>query len=307
MRIAIIFGAISSLASAACVSVPSSKIVARDIAGAVPLFEQLDPETSIGFAPFPGTQRVLSSHELFLIAASHGLMFPPGAPAPSLCVQRAVRQLSIEEFKPVLLSALGVPDVQMEILEVSDQPVPPGRLEFRREEVNRPRKDDPQNPVIWRGQFVYDGQHSLAVWAKVRMTVSRDVIVAAEDIPADSVIRAEQVKTITSRQFPSLEPSLNSPPTLEQIAGKMARRNVAAGERIVASVLQDAKDVIRGETVHVKVVDGAATITLDAVAQSSGTKGESIIVHNPLSGRNFRALIEDRGRVLVVPSGESAP
>jgi len=305
MRIAIVLAAAASLARAACVSVPSSKIVARDITRAVPVFEQLDPETPIGFAPFPGTQRVLSSRELFLIAASHGLMFPAGAPAPSLCVQREVHLLSAEEVRPVLQSALGVPDVQMEILEVSDQLVPPGRLEFRREELNRPRKDDPQNPVIWRGQLVYDGNHSLAVWAKVRLAVSREIVVASRDISAGAVIRAEQVQTIVIHQFPSLEPALNSPPTAEQIAGKMARRTVVAGEKIVVSVLEDPKDVLRGETVHVKVVNGAAIITLDGVAQSSGTKGESVLIHNSASGSNFRALIEGRDRVIVISSPES--
>jgi flagella basal body P-ring formation protein FlgA len=305
MRIAIILAAVTGLARGACVSVPFSKIAARDIARSVPLFEQLDPETPIGFAPFPGTQHVLSSRELFLIAAGHGLSFPAGAPAPSLCVQRAVRLLTAEEMRPVLLSALGVPDVQMEILEVSDQLVPPGRLEFRREELNRPRMDDPQSPVIWRGQFIYDGQHSLSIWAKVRMAVSRDVVVASQDISAGAVIRVEQVKTIVRHQFPALELALNAPPTMEQIAGKMARRTIATGERIVPSVLEDAKDVVRGETVHVKVVEGAATVTLDGVAQSSGAKGESILVHNPSSGRDFRALIEGRGRAIVVSSPES--
>jgi flagella basal body P-ring formation protein FlgA len=307
MRIAIIFAAVVGLVHAACLSVPSSKIAAGDIAGAVPLFAQLAPETPIGFAPFPGTQRVLSSRELFLIAASHGLRYPSGELAPSLCVQREVRPLSIAEVRPVLLSALGVPDVALEILEISDQPVPPGRLEFRREELNRPAKDDPQNPVTWRGQWMYDGQHSLAVWAKVRVSVSREVVVAAQDISADSVIRIEQVRTIARRQFPLVESALNPPAAIDQIAGKMARRTIAAGERIAASELAAAKDVIRGETVHVKVVDGAATVTLDAVAQSSGTKGESIIVHNPSSGKNFRALIEERGQATVVASRESTP
>ncbi len=307
MKIAILLAVGSGLAHAACLSVPSPRIVAGDIAGAVPLFAQLAPETPIGFAPFPGTQRVLSSRELFQIAAANGLKFPSGEPAPSLCVQRAVRPLSIVEVRPVLLSALGVADVAMEILEISDQLVPPGRLEFRREELNRPAKDDPQNPVIWRGQWIYDGQHSLAVWAKVRVAVSRDVVVAVLDIPADTVIRPEQVKTITKRQFPLAEPSLNSAPTIDQIAGKMSRRSIAASERITASELEAAKDVIRGETVRVKVVDGAATVTLDAVAQSSGTRGESIIVHNPASGKNFRALIQERGQAVVLASGEPRP
>ncbi|HTC32295.1 MAG TPA: flagellar basal body P-ring formation chaperone FlgA [Bryobacteraceae bacterium] len=307
MRIVIILVAVPGLVHAACLSVPGAKIVAGDVGGAVSLFARLAPETPIGFAPLPGTQRVLSSHELFLIAAANGLRFPSGELAPTLCVERAVRPLSIAEVRPVLLSALGVPDVAMEILEISDQLVPPGRLEFRREELNRPAKDDPQNSVIWRGQWVYDGQHSLAVWAKVRMAVNRDVVVAAQDIPAESVIRAEQMRTIVSRQFPLAAPSLNSAPTIDQIAGKMARRGIAAGEKITVSELEAAKDVIRGETVHVRVVDGAATVTLDALAQSSGTKGDSIIVHNPTSGKNFRAVIEERGQATVVASRESTP
>lgn len=305
MKLATTLAAFASLASAVCVPVPTDKIVARDIAGTVPLFEQLAPETPIGFTPFPGTQRVLSSRELFLIASNHGLMFPPGAPAPSLCVQRAVRPLSVEDVRFALWSTLGVADAEMEILEISNQPVPPGRLEFHREELNRPRMGDPQYPVIWRGQLVYDGQHSLAVWAKVRMSVKREAVIASEAIPAGSVIRAGQLKTILRQQFPLLESFQSSSPTINEIAGKMARRTLASGERIVASSVEDAKDVIRGQTVRVKVVDGAATITLDGVAQSSGTKGESVIVHNPSSGKNFGALIEDRGRVIVVLSPES--
>lgn len=89
--------------------------------------------------------------------------------------------------------------------------------------------------------------------------------------------------------------------------GKAARRAIPAGQRIVPEALGDPKDVSQGETVHVKVVDGAATITLAAVAQSSGTKGESILVHNPSSGKSFRAVIEARGQVIVVPTPGSTP
>ncbi len=299
MRIAIILATAASLARAACVSVPSAEIVARDIAGAVPLFEQLDPETPIGFAPSPGTDRILSSRDLFLIAARHGLMFPAGAPAPSLCVRRTVRLLSVEEVRPALLSALGVPDVQMEILEVSEQLVPPGRLEFRREELNRPRKGDPQVPVIWRGQLVYDGQHSLSVWAKVRMAVNREIVVAVEDIPAGTVIRAEQIKSTLSQQFPTLEFSRSSAPDRQEVAGKVARHALAAGERIVSAMLEDSKDVIRGETVHVQVIEGTATLSFDGIAQSSGNQGQTIVVRNPSSGKNVRALVEDQKQVVV--------
>ena len=299
MRIAIILAATVGLARAACISVPSSNIVARDISRAVPLFQQLDPETPIGFTPFPGIQRVLSSRELFGIAARYGLSFPPGETAPSVCVQRAVRTLSAPELKPVLLSALGIPAVQMEILEVSSQLVPPGRLEFRREGLNRPPGGNPQSPVIWRGRLVYDGQHSLAIWAKVRLAVSRQMVAAVEEIPAGTAIRPDQIKSIVSPQFPELESSSNPQLTTEKMVGMVARRRIAAGGTIEASALEYAKDISRGETVHVSVIDGGATISLDGVAEASGNKGQTIVVHNPSNGKNFRALIAGKGQVVV--------
>jgi flagella basal body P-ring formation protein FlgA len=299
MRIAIILMAAASLAHGACEAVLSSTIVARDIVTAVPLFNQLDPETFIGFTPFPGTKRVLSSHEMFLLATRHGLLFPTGAPVPSLCVERAVRSLSTDELKPILLAALGIPDVQMEILEVSGQPLPPGRPEFGRETLNRPRNGDPRNPVIWRGQFVYDEHHSLAIWAKLRMSVNREAIVAAQEIPASAVIHAAQLRTTTTVEFPRFESYQQLPVTMDGIEGKIARRTIADGERIVPAALEDAKDVIRGETIRVQAIDGAATITLDAIAQSSGNRGQTIMVHNPSSGKNFRALIEGQRQAIV--------
>jgi flagella basal body P-ring formation protein FlgA len=83
------------------------------------------------------------------------------------------------------------------------------------------------------------------------------------------------------------------------VAGKVARRTLMAGQRIVAEELDTVKDVLQGATVHVRAIDGAASIRFDAIAQASGQKGEVIMIHNPASGRNFRALIEGSGLVIV--------
>lgn len=302
MKIIISLVIASKLAYAACLSIPSPTIVAGDIAAAIPLFDQIDAESFIGFAPFPGTERVLSSRDIFLLAARNGLFFPAGAPAPSVCVQRAVHHISIEEVKPILMAALAVADVQLEVLDISPQLVPPGHLEFERDGLNQPRNGNPQLPVMWRGRLVYDGQHSLAVWVKVRLAVSRESVVAAEEITAGTVIHSSQIRTITSLQFPTFESSPNSPSSVGQIAGKRARRTLPIGERIVIGLLEDTKDVFRGETVRVHVVEGAATISLDGIAQSSGNRGETIVVHNPTSGKNFRGVIDDRREVVVRPA-----
>lgn len=296
MRTFAIFAVVAGLARTPCVTVPSSQILARDLSAAIPLFQALDPAATIGFAPFPGAIRVLSSHDLFLTARRYGLTFPAGEPAPTVCIERIVRHLSAEEVRVALLSALDLPAASLELLDFSNQPLPPGQLEFERGAWNKPPGNNPLSPVIWRGKLIYDDQRTIVVWARVRISVDREVFLAAETIPKGAVIRAEQVANTHIRQFPSVELSPRLPLV---IVGKVARHTLAAGQPIIAEALADVEDVARGETVHVQAIDGGASIRFDAIAQSSGQKGEIITLHNPSSGRNFRALIEGRQQVTV--------
>jgi flagella basal body P-ring formation protein FlgA len=294
MRPLAIIAIFVGLARAACIAVPSSHIVAQDLSVAIPLFQALDPGTIIGFAPIPGTVRVLSSTDVVLIGRRYGLAFPELA--PSVCVERIVRRLSLDEIREALLSALDINDVRLEVLEFSNQPLPPGQLSFQRSLLNKPPGNNPQMPVIWRGELIYDDRRSLVVWAKVRISVEREVFLAAETIPKGAVIRADQIATARIRKFPSLD---LAPGTPLAVAGKVARRTLVAGQPIVAAELDTVKDVLRGATVHVRAIDGGASIRFDATAQASGQKGEVIMIHNPSSGRNFRALVEGPGLVTV--------
>ncbi len=114
----------AGVAHAACVLVPTDRLLARDLATAVPLFQALDPDEALGFAPFPGTVRILTSHDILLTARRYGLAFAPGEAAPSICVERIVHPLSVDEVSAALLSSLDIPDVKLEILEFSNQQVP---------------------------------------------------------------------------------------------------------------------------------------------------------------------------------------
>jgi len=51
------------------------------------------------------------------------------------------------------------------------------------------------------------------------------------------------------------------------------------------------------------VTSGGAQLRFEARAESSGHKGETVAVQNPVSGRRFAALVQDRGKVLVNPDG----
>jgi len=291
MRIIALLVIISATAHAGCVALSSGRILAGDLASSVPALYALDPATVMGYAPLPGTQRNFRGKELRSLAQRQGI---EAGDIPDVCVERQVRLLTSEEVRTALLQALPVPDAQLELIEFSSQPLPAGRLEFPIAALSKPRQ--PEIPVIWRGRLVYDGGHSASIWARVRITVERSWLVAAEDIPAGSVIQARQVRPESRREFPAAEPALRS---VEAVAGKVARRRILAGQQLVPSAIQEPPDVAKAEKIRVRVRDGMAVLFLDAVAESSGKKGDSILVHNPSSGRNFRAVVEDRALAVV--------
>jgi flagella basal body P-ring formation protein FlgA len=297
MRTMLLLSVAWALARADCVPVSSDRILAGTLSDAVPFLRQLNAETPLGFSPLPGTQRIFSPRELALIAESHGLsVTTSGGALPSVCVERAVRPISTEQMNAALLTGLSRPDADLELVEFSRQPVPDGKLEFKRAGLNRPPLQAPDAAVLWTGRLIYDERRSVMVWAKVKISVYQTLLVAAEDIAAGTVIAAQAITEIHERQFPFVEPS---PATRADIIGKRVRRLIPAGQKFSPGSLEQAKDIFTGDQVRVSVIDGSTTLSLDAIAQSSGTRGESILVHNPSSGKNFHAVIEEKGRVTV--------
>ena len=286
----------AALAHAGCVAVPSDRLTAGELVEVAPILAALDPETTLGFAPLPGTRRIISVHELVLIARRHGILVSPGSVTEDICVERISSPLSREDILAALEAALGLQDATVELVEFSSEPLPHGRLEFSRAGLSKPPHAVADAAVVWRGRLLYDGQHSFSVWAKVKIAVERRILVAAENIPAGSEIRPEQVKEAISPEFPFPIPPFTSP---NDVAGKVARKNIAAGQRFAPVDLEEPKDVVKGGPVRVRVIDGLAVVSFDAVAEASGKKGDTILVHNPSSGRNFRAVVEEKGKAVV--------
>jgi flagella basal body P-ring formation protein FlgA len=296
MKLILILMLVAATAPGACVQLATDRIVIRDLLEEVPALQGLDPETPVGFAPLPGTERIISGGELIRIARRHGVIL---SDVPDVCVQRAVRSISADEMQAALLAALGIAGAQLQVVDFSNQPLPPGRLEFQHSGLNQPPVGAPETPVLWRGRLIYDGQRSMVVWAKVRITVEHPVFVATEEIPAGTVIRESQIRTTNAREFPTSSVALAS---AGEIIGKVARHAIPSGQRFVPGALDEAKDVAKGDIVHVRVIDGFATLSFDGIAQSSGKKGDTILVHNSASGRNFRAMVEEKGRAVVRPA-----
>ncbi len=74
---------------------------------------------------------------------------------------------------------------------------------------------------------------------------------------------------------------------------------IGAGAESVAAPLAKRHDVERGEQVTVEVTSGAARLAFSATAQSSGSRGESVLVRNPDNGRLLQGQVIASRKVLI--------
>jgi hypothetical protein len=59
------------------------------------------------------------------------------------------------------------------------------------------------------------------------------------------------------------------------------------------------REVNRGEAVRVEVWSGHALVAFDSKAESSGRKGEMVLVQNPDNTRRLLARVQEKGKVVV--------
>jgi len=299
MIAALFFLTVPAASSAECLPVSGSEILARDLAAANMLFSALDPEAVFGFAPIPGARRLVLGSELAAFARRNGLGTPTG-PIADLCVQRAAAPLTAADLSAALERAAGAPGIQIELLDYSRWPLPAGRIEFQWNAIAAPPAANWNMPVIWRGRLYYDSQHSIAIWAKVRISVERPAVIAVTDLLPGHVIEKAQVRSGSLRMFPGRSVTVDA---IDSVLGKTVAGLVRAGQPVPLSMLRQPDDVTAGEKVQVRVVDGSAYVSLEGTALTAGRKGATISLRNPSNGRVFRGVVEEKGLVLVHSGG----
>ena len=240
----------------------------------------------MALAPAPGVERVFRLPELRRLAARFNL---PLTPASEVCVVRPVSPPDPALFLAAMQKEL--PQAAIVIEDYSRQPVPAGDLVFPAASLRRAPRE-----VLWIGYVCYAGNRRFTVWARVKLSIPVERVVAASDLAPHRPIDAAQLRVETREESFSAGAFAQS---IEEVAGMWPRAAIRAGSSIRAIELQVPPDVVRGETVHVEVRDGGALISLVARAEASGFRGDTIPVSNPVSHRRFRVRVEARGRVSV--------
>jgi flagella basal body P-ring formation protein FlgA len=278
----------------ACQSIEGDRILAKDLAAALPAFSRIPSEMILANSPQPGFKRILHSNELKSLARRYGIEYDTTA---GVCFGWAMQPLDRARIIEAMQASLQAPGARIEIVETSMYQVPRGRMEFPRERLGTPATPEQREPVLWRGDVVYGGQHRFAVWARVRVKISCQRVIANEDLKPGRPIAAGQIRVEDGVCFPE-------PPSAatgkDRIAGMLPLRTIPAGAEVRVNWLARPYDVARGELVDVEVLSGTARLRFSAPAESDGRLGDSVAIRNPLSNRVFQARVRGRSKVLLL-------
>lgn len=282
------------LAAAACVAVDGEKILARDLAPATEAFRALAPDTDMGYSPAPGARRVLHAAELSRMIARHG-----GVPGQmrEICIERATEKLTQETIAAALRTAAGNRQATIALLDWSRYPVPRGEIQFPLAGITPVHGGE----LLWRGYVRYGSSQRCAIWARVRVSLRQPRVVARVALPAGRPILREQLQVEEVEASPF---GARPVEVMDAVVGRLARRRLAAGAPIFASLLEAPQEIHSGDTVTVEVSSGQARLSFEARADSGGRKGDTIPVRNPATGKSLRARVESAGKASIAVAGQ---
>jgi len=284
-----------------CLPIQDERIYARDVAAAVPAFATVAADFALGYAPTPGTRRVLKGEALARLARNQGVAADMLEAVPDVCFERAMATLEAEDVLEAMRSAWAIgnvsgPDVRMELRSFSPQIAPQGKVVFPRTGLQLPATSDPQADVLWRGYVLYGNNRRFSISARARISATTTRVVALADLSVGSVVREDQVRLESFDTF-----ALDDHPArnLDEVVGFVARTSIRSGATVLRSQLGRAPEVARGDVVKVEVTAGGAHLLFEGRAETAGVEGKTILVKSLTSGKDFRARVTGKGKVSV--------
>jgi flagella basal body P-ring formation protein FlgA len=118
---------------------------------------------------------------------------------------------------------------------------------------------------------------------------ARPIAAGASLAPEDFRLQREPVAAYAGRQV------YYAP---DDLIGATAAMNLPAGAILTATALQAPMLVRAGQTTMVTVISGGVSVTVNAVADEAGRRGDTILMTNPSSGQRFHALVTAQGPVV---------
>ena len=256
-------------------------------------------EASLGYAPAPGYHRTLRAD---LLSAALKRALPDvqvqvsGAPRCRVtCSTVTVKGTTITaEASKALRAALAGMDAEASpVLDLPDLLLPASETEPRLAVSLQPGRVFPgtrEVPVeVWLGDRIYrtvSVRFDVTVWE--RQAVLKQAVPAGVEL-VSGMFKIVRTPVASGAGLQCLE--------LDQLAGAVANRALAAGSPIHERDVRRVTLVSRGDTVQVALRSGGVIVKDVGEAQSSGRMGERVRVVLRSSGRELLAVV--RGAKLL--------
>lgn len=279
--------------SGACHAIDGMRILGRHLAAADSTFVGLPADLFVGYAPSPGVRRVLKPAELARIAQRHGLV---GNAPNELCFEWPLFAVEPERMIEAMRRNSGLAQARIEVVESDRHPAPHGEIVFPPGGLVSTPAVDKKGGALWRGYIQYAPNRRFVIWARVRIAVAENRIIANRPLREGEIIRAEDLRIEDQTEFSFHN---RAAVRIEDVAGQTPRRPIRAGDAILRSLLEAPKDINKGDSVEVTVVEKNLRFRSEGLAETAGRRGEMIRVRNVTSGKTFHAKVEASGRVTV--------
>lgn len=218
------------LALGACVESRGDRILARDLAAAVPGLSALPGDAALGLAPRPGIERLVRPAEIRSFASRWSV---PVEIAEPICVTGRLRTIDASEARTSLrapLSGLIGDGDSVDVIAVSGRPVPDGELIFPASAWSIEGKDR----LRWRGHIVSSSGAKYPVWAVIRADTARIARPVRRFLPRD-VKAGDAVRVVASMGATRISIDALAE-TSGRVGERIALRNRESGRRFAAIV-----------------------------------------------------------------------
>jgi flagella basal body P-ring formation protein FlgA len=276
--------------------------------GEVATFAEVDTQMQaqlaqvvLGASPLPGLERTITLEQVATRLRQHGFrpeMFDIVAPQKKIVVRREAHrfraQRAVEAAVQKLRAAEALPDNAQAVCDtpLRDLLLPSDNMQVTTGEPRALGAGLYLVPV----QVACEGISPVALNVRLRVSQSREVLVARRTIRTGEAIDTESVaiqRLVTDTDDQEL---LTDP---AEVAGKIARRPIAAGQPLRRSAIDEPAVIRRGQNVKLQLKLDGAVVETSAVALQDGKAGARIRVQVTDTRKTLLATVADAETVTV--------
>jgi flagellar basal body P-ring formation protein FlgA len=145
-------------------------------------------------------------------------------------------------------------------------------------------------------EFLFKGKIIKRLQVPARVIIYKDVPVAIDNIPVGNVIYANDIsfqkKDVTYQSDKDI-------PTINEIAGQKASRNISKGNIITRAFIEEQGTIKRGDKVNVIVQSGTVIIRTTGQAMNDAAVGKSIRVKREGTQTILDGLVAMDGTIFI--------